>query len=441
MQRSILYLFVMLTLVHGGCAHPRAKVRRRPVLETWREQVPAMVCSYSPARQPLIAPVESDIAPEASVSQYAPPPLTLSEWVADVGGTSEVAADKTLRVVLNECPVRGRMADLPAPESISDLELNDVDLSDADWPALGDMHSLSILQLNGTSCNDQKLQLLKELDKLELLSLARTEISNQGLKQLAAMEHLRFLILDETSIDDEGVFFLKQMKHLEGLSLVGTQISAKEVEKLKSELIDCTIVNRSPNNIPVPEPEQTTSAEPRPMPMPVIRPDGETLNAEPIETQFVARPLSAWSVDGESVAMYVPGDRCITVARRDQPKPRKIAIHDFCVELGFANSDTLLAVTRSKSGRLGLQRWNAMSGEALSKVPLSAGIASAQFVLGSPLMMLEGHDGTSLLVNYESQEVLWKDGCLLPETSKTQSAKHQGPSRDHAFEMAIPVFR
>ena len=118
-------------------------------------------------------------------------------------------------------------------KSLRSLDLLRTQVSDAGLVHLKELKSLTRIILNGTKVTDAGLVHLKELKSLTQFTLSNTQVSGAGLIHLKELKNLTLLNLNDTQVTGEGLVHLKELKGLLYLHLNGTKVSDAGLEHLK----------------------------------------------------------------------------------------------------------------------------------------------------------------------------------------------------------------
>jgi hypothetical protein len=124
---------------------------------------------------------------------------------------------------------------------LTNLWLNECQLSEKSWECIGKINSLNGLSLYLTPVRDSELKYLANLTNLRYLNLSETLITNDGLAYLKNMSNLQHLFLVKTNITDQGLNNLGGLTKLKVLDLRGTQVTDEGVEALQQLLPNCDI--------------------------------------------------------------------------------------------------------------------------------------------------------------------------------------------------------
>jgi len=99
---------------------------------------------------------------------------------------------------------------LPARDSLEELNLEQTAITDASLPHVAKMTQLRSLDLSGCRISDEGLQSLADLQQLEILWLTDTPVTDAGLKTLHGMKRLKFVDVAGTRVTAEGWAELKR---------------------------------------------------------------------------------------------------------------------------------------------------------------------------------------------------------------------------------------
>ena len=105
--------------------------------------------------------------------------------------------------------------------------------ADRDLVLLNSMTSLTELYVDDTEVTDAGLPHLKSLLHLEELGLARTGVTDEGLVHLRALRYLKSLDLEDTDVGDAGLVHLRALQRLERLDLSGTRVTHRGLLSLQ----------------------------------------------------------------------------------------------------------------------------------------------------------------------------------------------------------------
>jgi len=126
------------------------------------------------------------------------------------------------------------LAQLKALTSLSDLSLSDTQVADAGLEHVRALTALSRLDLNNTQVTDAGLEHVKALTSLSSLSLMNTQVTDAGLEHVKVLTSLSYLYLSGTQVTDAGLEHLKALTSLSYLSLTRTQVTDAGLEHLKA---------------------------------------------------------------------------------------------------------------------------------------------------------------------------------------------------------------
>jgi hypothetical protein len=112
-----------------------------------------------------------------------------------------------------------------AAGNVEYLRLNGMQLSAADFAAIGRIKTLRSLVLYRTKVTNENLRQLRALPHLEALNLTSTEITDAAVDEILKLESLRSLCLGNVAVTPEAVARLKEhfRAHERRLSLGYTQ--------------------------------------------------------------------------------------------------------------------------------------------------------------------------------------------------------------------------
>lgn len=95
---------------------------------------------------------------------------------------------------------------------VTRLNLDGMELSEADFRALANVHSLQSLSLRRTNVTDDQIALLRRLPALRSLVLNSTEISDAAIRHLADFPALRTLCVSDVPVNPQAIAELKQRR-------------------------------------------------------------------------------------------------------------------------------------------------------------------------------------------------------------------------------------
>lgn len=119
-------------------------------------------------------------------------------------------------------PLDGTLVGIPGLETLTELRLDQSDLTDAGMAALAGMPGLTELHLEATRVTDAGLVHLAGLAHLGTLELASTEVTGVGFEPLAGLP-VSWLRLNGSPVTDEGLRHVAALSRLSGLFLSHTQ--------------------------------------------------------------------------------------------------------------------------------------------------------------------------------------------------------------------------
>ena len=125
-------------------------------------------------------------------------------------------------------------ADLQHLPQLTDLDLEQMSVTNDDLQKLAQLHNLRALSLEYCGITDSGLKRLTPLAQLESLKLTYEGVTDAGIEHLRAFTKLRSLDLQETGITVAGLEPLKALSQLESLSLDSHLLTAAGVEHLKA---------------------------------------------------------------------------------------------------------------------------------------------------------------------------------------------------------------
>ena len=112
-----------------------------------------------------------------------------------------------------------------AKVAITEIDLSESQVTDADLAELKGQIDLDELNLHGTKISDIGVAELAGLKGLQALYLDDTQITDIGAAHLERLTRLESLYLDGTKISDQGLEYLDDLTRLEELSLGYTAIT------------------------------------------------------------------------------------------------------------------------------------------------------------------------------------------------------------------------
>lgn len=121
-----------------------------------------------------------------------------------------------------------RIAHLP----LSELWLQDTNITDASAATISKIKTLSFLQLNATDLSDSFLEQLQPLPQLRDLGLRGTRVTSVGMQYLSRHANLEDLDVYSTEVDDLGVEHLVACQSLTDVGLSMTGITDHVFESL-----------------------------------------------------------------------------------------------------------------------------------------------------------------------------------------------------------------
>jgi hypothetical protein len=149
----------------------------------------------------------------------------------DVQSTDAGLANLSGLRALRKVHLKGRrftdraLANLKGLPSLRELGLRECTFTDDGLKNLERLSELQILGLTDCKITDAGLAHLKDLRALTNLGLTNCQITDAGLSHLKEMTNLEYLILNRTNITDLGLAHLKALKRLRFLSLADTKVS------------------------------------------------------------------------------------------------------------------------------------------------------------------------------------------------------------------------
>jgi hypothetical protein len=118
---------------------------------------------------------------------------------------------------------------------IKHLGLEECELSEAAFQALGKMTSLEELWLGNAKLKGEWLKHIATLPKLKDLSLTSTDFSNDAAKHLSTLATLEKLNLQYTQLGDSGFQELVKLPKLRSFALDGTKVTKEVFQKAKQD--------------------------------------------------------------------------------------------------------------------------------------------------------------------------------------------------------------
>lgn len=133
---------------------------------------------------------------------------------------------------LNGTRITGRSVErLRAARTLQSLQLGSTAVTDADLVHIGGLPLLGGIRLAGTSVGDAGLSHLAKLTQLSHLDLHRTRVTDAGMVHLKGHTHLKELYLGETSVTHAGLRHVAGFP-LERLFLNGTPVDDAALEQV-----------------------------------------------------------------------------------------------------------------------------------------------------------------------------------------------------------------
>jgi len=183
------------------------------------------------------------------VKPGTPPPAEAPgpEWLRNLVGVDFLADVVRVRFYSNEVSlgysnqVSLGLEHLRGLPNLTELNLSDTTVTDAELMHLEQLTKLEILELGFTKVTDAGLGHLKRLTNLTDLDLSCTEVTNAGLVDLGQLTKLEVLNLGATVITDAGLEHLEGLTNLEKLDIFGTQVSDEGIKELQQVLPNCEI--------------------------------------------------------------------------------------------------------------------------------------------------------------------------------------------------------
>ena len=115
-------------------------------------------------------------------------------------------------------------------KSITWLQLENSQITDAGLKEIADLPNLLELDLTNTKITDAGLKEIKRMKSLRGLRLDETSITDAGLNELSDCTSIQLLGLTATQISDSGLNALARLTKLQILSLTDTRVTDKGIE-------------------------------------------------------------------------------------------------------------------------------------------------------------------------------------------------------------------
>ncbi len=126
--------------------------------------------------------------------------------------------------------------------SLTELDLQEAQISDPQMEAIQDIPTLRALNLNVNPISDEGVRRLLKLTELEKLGLYQTQVTDEACVLLSQLPKLKDVALHDTKITDAGLDSLAKLKNLQQLNLRDCKnITAEGVRKLQAALPNCKI--------------------------------------------------------------------------------------------------------------------------------------------------------------------------------------------------------
>jgi len=146
--------------------------------------------------------------------------------IETAGGTLERAGARVTAVGLEKAStletILPLLAQLP---DLTELNLGNPAVTDADVRLLQGLPKLRGLSLMGAPIHDEALAVMKTLPSLRILNIVGTKVTDAGLAHLRDLTALEYLGLKGTAVTDAGLVELKNLTGLEVLNLADTQVT------------------------------------------------------------------------------------------------------------------------------------------------------------------------------------------------------------------------
>lgn len=126
--------------------------------------------------------------------------------------------------------------------SVRLLRLSRTKISDDGLRHIERLPELVMLYLSHNAITDQGVEHIVQLRRLKALQLSGTRIGDPSVVRLSELVELEFLGLDKTQVTDASLSYLERLKKLKYLNLSGTKITHEGLQKLKTALPNCKIV-------------------------------------------------------------------------------------------------------------------------------------------------------------------------------------------------------
>lgn len=122
------------------------------------------------------------------------------------------------------------------------LRLSRTKVSDDGLRHIERLPELVMLYLSHNAITDQGIEHVVQLQRLKALQLSGTRIGDPSVVRLSELTDLEYLGLDKTQVTDASLSYLGRLKKLKYLNLSGTKITHEGLQKLKTALPNCKIV-------------------------------------------------------------------------------------------------------------------------------------------------------------------------------------------------------
>lgn len=124
------------------------------------------------------------------------------------------------------------LSELAKIESIKELDLSQLAITDEDVKQLAEFTNLTAISLADTAVTDDGMQHLAAHKKLKWLDLSGTKVSNAGVAKLTVLAGLQSLGLARTRLTDEALEGVEKLSALRELNLSFTASGNKLIESL-----------------------------------------------------------------------------------------------------------------------------------------------------------------------------------------------------------------
>ncbi len=174
----------------------------------------------------------------------------IAEWLKSIGGKVEMTNGHVTSVSMRGTSVTDReLAVLTKLPQLTDLSLEDTEISSDGLASVSAIHSLRSLDLGHTLLGDNALASLTPLVNLRSLKLSSTLVQGPGLAAISGLRNLRELNLDGAPLANDGMEHVAKIFGLETLSVRYTELTdpamaqigkLKNLRKLDMSTVDVT---------------------------------------------------------------------------------------------------------------------------------------------------------------------------------------------------------